>query len=116
MEKKNIRDIVFILILLAAAVTLFFLTKTDSSHGAYLEVSVNGETVGKIPLDKDGEYSLCGGSNILVVEDGCAYMKEANCPDHTCINMGKISMTGQKIICLPNKLAVIVCTDEQQGG
>ena len=33
-------------------------------------------------------------------------MKDADCPDKICINMGTIRKKGQTIICLPHKLVV----------
>ena len=44
----------------------------------------------------------------LVVENGKAYLSDANCPDKLCVHQGKISMTGETITCLPNKLTVTV--------
>ena len=64
-------------------------------------------------LSDSGRYELNGGTNILVIEDGAAYMLEADCPDHICVSQGKVRYAGQCITCLPNKLTVTVYgTDE----
>ena len=81
------------------------LTKTD---GAYAEVKVNDVITGTYPLSIDGEFPLNGGTNILVIKDGYAYLTYADCPDKTCVGTGKIKRTGESIICLPNKLSVII--------
>jgi hypothetical protein len=44
----------------------------------------------------------------LVIENGCAYMKDASCPDKTCVGVGRVKYAGQSIICLPNRVAVTV--------
>ena len=51
--------------------------------------------------------------NILVIEDGRAYLSDANCPDKLCVHQGKISRTGEVITCLPNKLTVTVFGAEE---
>ena len=56
-----------------------------------------------------------GGSNILVIEGGQAWLSEANCPDLLCVHQGKIRYTGQSIICLPNRLTVTVEGGEDDG-
>ena len=71
-------------------------------------VKINGEEVAKYPLDKNATYTLNGGTNILTIKDGFAYLTDADCPDHLCVKQGKISKTGQVITCLPNKLTVTV--------
>ena len=62
----------------------------------------------------NGEYFLNGGTNILVIENGEAYLSYANCPDHTCVRTGKIKYTGQSIVCLPNRLSVIVRSADRE--
>ena len=42
------------------------------------------------------------------IEDGCAYMLSANCPDKLCIRQGKAKDSSKKIICLPNRVTVEV--------
>ena len=71
-------------------------------------VKIDGNDVATYPLNKDATYTLNGGTNILTIKDGFAYLTDANCPDHLCVKQGKISKTGQVITCLPNKLTVTV--------
>ena len=59
-----------------------------------------------------------GGTNELVIEDGEARLTEADCPDSLCVNMGRISRSGQSIICLPHQVVVRIVDDsaaETQG-
>ena len=44
----------------------------------------------------------------VVIEDGCVWVTDANCPDKTCEHSGKISRAGQSIVCLPNGVTVTV--------
>ena len=55
-------------------------------------------------------------ANILVIKDGSAYMEEASCKDHICMNMGHISQVGETIICLPNEVFVKVINKDGEGG
>lgn len=71
-------------------------------------VKIDGNDVATYPLNEDATYTLNGGTNILTIKDGFAYLTDANCPDHLCVKQGKISKTGQVITCLPNKLTVTV--------
>ena len=91
-----------VIAILFAVITL---TKED---GAYVVVKVDGIEVARYNLDQDGEYELNGGTNILRIEDGEAFLIEANCPDHLCVKQGKVNKTGETITCLPNKLTVTV--------
>lgn len=48
------------------------------------------------------------GHNKVVIADGEVWMEEADCPDRLCVSQGKISRSGQTIICLPNKTMVTI--------
>ena len=39
-------------------------------------------------------------------------MTEANCGDHTCVRMGRISRAGEAIVCLPHRLVVEIVGGE----
>ena len=106
------RDLILVAVLLVAALVLFFVMRSlqarDTGTGAQAVVTVEGREVGRYPLSKSGTFPLNGGTNILVVENGEAWVSEANCPDKVCMGMGKISRNGEFIACLPNRLLVVV--------
>ena len=116
-KKKYTRDLILVGILLAAALLLFFLVrshqKQETGTGAVAVVTVDGQEIGRYPLNKNGPFPLNGGSNILVVENGEAWVSETNCPDKICMGMGRISRDGEFIACLPNRLIVVVEGGEQ---
>ena len=108
-EKKSYkRDLLLVGILLLAALLLFALTRGTRESGAEAVVTVDGTEVGRYPLSKAGTFPLNGGTNILVIENGEAWVTEANCPDKICMGMGKISRNGDFIACLPNRLLIVV--------
>lgn len=47
-----------------------------------------------------------GRKNIIEIKGGTICVKEADCPDHTCVKMGVLSSKALPIVCLPNRLAV----------
>ena len=103
------------LVLLSVALSVFLIIKLTREEGSFVAVSVNGEEVCEYSLSRDGEYSLNGGTNILVIENGRAYMRDADCPDRFCVRMGSIRSPGQMLVCLPNQIVVrIVGTGETE--
>lgn len=102
------RDIILIASVLLVALALLLVVELGKEEGARVVVKVDGNEVAEFSLAEDGTYELNGGSNILVIEEGNAYLKDANCPDKLCVHQGKIGRTGEVITCLPNKLTVTV--------
>ena len=105
-EKKKYRlDIIFIAAILTislVAVGIMLLTRRE---GAEVVVSVGGKEVGRYSLAENGEYSVNGGSNVFVIENGEVYMKTATCHGYQdCIEAGKIKYKNETIVCLPNKV------------
>ncbi|MBO5931188.1 MAG: NusG domain II-containing protein [Clostridia bacterium] len=109
-------DIIVIAAILLASLALLLVMTLNKEEGSVVVVEIDGATVATYSLDRDGEYSLNGGTNVLVIEDGKAYLNYSNCPDHTCEKTGKIQYVGQSIICLPNKVAITIKGDVAEGG
>ena len=107
-DKKGLRDLLLVLFFLLLSGVLILVVKGSQSVGGEVVVAVNGLEIGRYSLALDGQYSLNGGSNILLIEKGRAKMLEANCPDKLCVKEGWVEYTGQCITCLPNKLTVTV--------
>ncbi|MBE6927254.1 MAG: NusG domain II-containing protein [Ruminococcaceae bacterium] len=110
MKKK---DFILIGILLVVIVAAFVAVTLLKSEGAYVVVRVDGKQVAQYSLLENGQYELNGGTNILRIEDGKAYLVSATCPDHLCVNQGKIDQSGETITCLPNRLTVTVYSDDK---
>ncbi len=109
MEKKTLRrDLLLIGTLLFVTAATFLLVNGQKTAGTGVVVCVNGEETVRYSLLQNGAYSLNGGTNVLVIEDGAAFIVEADCPDGLCIKQGKIRYAGQCLTCLPNKLTVTV--------
>ena len=112
-KKKRLHDIVLGLTLLVLSSALFVIDLINVSSADVLRknvvVSVDGKKIAKYPLSKNARYELEGshlGKNTLIIEDGKAYISEANCPDKQCVKQGKIERTGEMLVCLPNRIVV----------
>ena len=105
-NKRLLADVILIASLLVLSLSVFLITSLSREEGAVAVVSVDGTVVAEYPLSRDGEYSLNGGTNILAIKDGAAFMKDADCPDKLCIHQKKKSKTGERIVCLPNRVMV----------
>lgn len=112
-KKKIIFDVILIFTLLVIGVSVFLIIEKTRDTGAFARVSVNGEAVGEYSLSEDGEYTLNGGTNTLVIKDGKAYVTHADCPDKLCINQGKISRGGERIVCLPNRVMIEIIGEDE---
>lgn len=108
MKKKDI--ILGIGIIAAALLMLLVLQINRGEEGNRIQVILDGKIYGTYSLEKNQVIEIEEGSfyNKIRVEDGKAYMEEANCPDSYCEEQGKISRHTQTIVCLPHKLVVEV--------
>lgn len=55
-----------------------------------------------ISLEAQG-VSLC-----IVIENGAAYVKESTCPDGVCLAGGRISQSGETLLCAPAGVRITV--------
>ena len=112
------RDCLFLAVLFALGIVLTVGIYCFSENGSAITVTVDGQLYGTYTLSESREIpiELDGGiSNVIVIEDGAAYMKDADCPDKLCMRQGAISRDGQTIVCLPHKLVVEVTGGEKEA-
>ncbi len=109
--KKN--DLIIISVIAVLALALFVFLKITDRTGACAVVTVDGVEEARFDLSADTEYEIksAEGVNHLVIKEGYAYLKDADCPDKLCVKMGRINKEGQSIICLPHKVVI-----EIKGG
>ncbi len=118
MKKNNIKikkDMLLIIIILAIALLFFFFIHFFiKKEGNMVVVKVNGDIKYKESINQSKQLVVDGyqgGSNQIVIQDGYVYMADADCPDKLCEHMGKISKTGENIVCMPHRVVVEIIGD-----
>ena len=115
-RKRVLADVILIVSLLLISLTAVIILTLTRKDGSYVRIDLDGRTVAEYSLWEDGEYLLADGSNVLVIEEGEAYMKSADCPDRTCVKKGRVRYVGESIVCLPNRLSVTVVGEMGSSG
>lgn len=108
-------DVIVILSVLLISITALLVITLTRKSGDVAVVEINGTVVAEYSLSEDRIYTLGEGTNVLVIENGTAYMSYSNCPDHTCERTGKIRYVGETIICLPNRISITIKGDSSGG-
>ena len=111
--KKN--DIILIFVVLSISLILGVCLYAFRQPPSIVRIYVNNQLQQELPLDTDSEYLINGqngASNLLIIEDGKAYVKDATCPDKICVQMGKISELTQIIVCIPNNVVIVIESDD----
>ena len=103
-------DIILTASVLIVAVLVFFISGLTAKSGETVKIEKDGELYAEYSLKENRTVRLEDGDgfNLLVIEDGKVYIREASCPDKLCVNQGSAEKNGETIVCLPNKTVVTV--------
>lgn len=85
--------------------------------GGLVVITLGGEVIQEMPLNVDASFlagSKEGDYNLVVVENGKAYVSEANCVNQICKNSQSISKSGEVITCIPHRLVVTIISSEKE--
>ena len=102
-----------ILVLAALLALMLFPRKQQAARvqveqdGELVYSCVPGELEEPVYYQAEGEYPL-----ILEISPDGVRVSETECPGEDCMHMGKISLTGERIVCLPNRLVVTLVGGE----
>ena len=103
--KRNDYLLAGVICLTAIVLWVFQIVNRDS--GTTVVVKTDGHIYGTYRLDCNREI-LIDDHNLLVIKEGKAYMKWADCKDQLCVHQKEIASENESIICLPNKVIVEV--------
>lgn len=110
------RDLLIAAVLLAFALAVMALNFLSADEpGKSFTVTLDGREVLRATLSRDGEYPIRqpdGAVNVITVENGQVYVREANCRDGLCMRQGRTKTAAKTLVCLPHKLVVTVIKDE----
>ena len=115
--KKGKKELLLAAVILLIAAAGFFINYLNHRQPAVMaEVNVDGQVVASYDLHQNLETTIQGyngGTNHLVIQDGFLWIDEATCSDKVCIHQGKITMNGELVVCLPNRLIVTITEPEK---
>jgi hypothetical protein len=102
---------------LAAVVGMRIAVPSDSAELRAVVHDSDGNAY-EMPLSEDAEKTIQTslGTNVVVVQDGVVFVRDADCENHDCIHQGKLDAPGGQIICLPHELWIEVVADDQSTG
>ena len=97
---------------------VFAVLVARQTSGTMVNIYLDGKCIRSIDLsqaDSSYEFTVDGpaGSNTIQVEPGRICVSRADCPDQICVHQGWISTSVIPIVCLPNRLVILI--EEQTG-
>lgn len=111
-NKRKIRnDIILIFSMIVILGIIGLCVIFFRGEGNTVTVTVDGKLFGTYSLDENINLEIRTGENgenlnLLVIEDGRAYVKNATCPDGICASHKPIFRNGESIVCLPHRVVI----------
>ena len=104
--KRN--DIILLCsLLLVGIILLSIFALIFNGKGQTVVVKIDGTEYRRLPLNKNAELLIESefGENLLIIENGTAYVKSASCPQQICVKHGKLSELSP-IACKHNHVSI----------
>lgn len=107
--KPNFRDALVAFAVLLLALLLLFLPMLAKKEGRVLVVTTeDGTSEYDLALSRTLELVSKGHHLTIVIENGEAFVRETDCKDKVCLHTGKISKSGEVILCVPAGVRILV--------
>lgn len=113
--KRN--DILLALAVFVVAGILYIVFALGRATGTIVTITVNGNHQHTYLLSENMTTEIQGyngGKCIVEIKEGQIAVREATCPDHSCVQQGWIGKNGETIACLPNRILIVVEGQMQQ--
>ena len=110
--KKNDWVLIFLVIFLGLfSYGIVSIIQIQSTKEPQAVITQDGKLQGTYPLSENQTIYIPSKENPINsfrIENGTIYMLQANCPDKICVHHKPISKNGETIVCLPNKVIVVI--------
>ncbi|MDR2649043.1 MAG: NusG domain II-containing protein [Clostridiales bacterium] len=107
--KKADGIIIAVVLTVCAALFLFFrYGEQKHTNQMKAEIYASGRLLQTVSLtdERTREFVIENGKMILSIEQDGVAVSYADCPSRVCVRTGKITLPGQMITCLPNRVIV----------
>jgi hypothetical protein len=117
-KNTTLADRLLFLLLISVSIAGIFISRDALSHGSDVLIELDGKPAYTLPLYENRLVPVGGpyGITLIEIQGGNVRVKQAHCRNQICVREGWISKG--VIVCLPNKLVIIVGgskKDQQQG-
>ncbi len=108
LKNTTLADRLLFLFLIFLSISGIFISREALSQGSEVVIEIDGKPAYTLPLYEDRLLSIGGsyGDTLIEIKGKKVRVKEAHCPNQICVKEGWISRG--VIVCLPNKLVIIV--------
>ncbi|HQG32960.1 MAG TPA: NusG domain II-containing protein [Deltaproteobacteria bacterium] len=103
-------DLILIVSLLVGALSLWVYNFTGIEAPSFVRVYTDKGLFTEVSLHEETRIAVPGflGESIVEVRSGKVFMMHSPCANKLCIHTGKISRCGECILCLPNRVSVVI--------
>jgi hypothetical protein len=107
-KNTTLADRLLFLFLISLSIAGLFISREALSQGSEVVIEIDGRPAYTLPLYENRILSVGGsyGDTLIEIRGEKVRVKEAHCPNQICVKEGWISRG--VIVCLPNKLVIIV--------
>jgi hypothetical protein len=104
----------FIVLLLGLGSVFFMRLGNRAEPGSRVRIIRADGGIETFPLSKDTVVAVNGplGKTDVEIGRGAVWIADAPCPLKTCIHQGKIRLSGQIVVCVPNRICVEIEGDD----
>lgn len=101
-------DIILAVLLIAAGLAASYILSFGQKSGEQLVITADGSEFGTYSLLEDREITVEQNDHInkVTIHDSKVSMSFSDCKGQDCVNHNEISLSGENIICLPNKVVL----------
>lgn len=114
-NKIKIGDVGILVLILVASFSLLLISKTKiettNTGDKYAIIMIDGKVIDKVKISKENAGKEIPiktefGYNVLEFSEDGVRSKEASCPDQIDVLQGFITLPGESIVCLPNRMVI----------
>jgi hypothetical protein len=115
MKSLTTGDKILVLAFGCCVIVSFIFIHAHAVEGSIVLIQVEGKVVHKASLNERRTIVVKGIQGDVVIEtgEGRVAVVAADCPNHICIRTGRRSLSGEVIVCVPNRTIVRIVSEEQ---
>ena len=108
-------DLVVIVLTISLLSSLFLNYWSDNSQGDEVRILVGDKEQATLSLHRDQIVNIAGklGNSRIEIHDGKVHFLESPCSGKQCIHHGWASRSGEVVVCLPNRVSLMVIGQNQ---